>query len=157
MSDIIDFLRGDEPNSIGLTLSDILGYDDEFWEQCHGHIQWAFPLPEPSQAQPTSPVATQSDYDVISMDPVLKARMLALLGRYIAFLDNTTAWRQPVDHNHLRITRVLRCLCRCGLNDPAYDFFEYVKAEVGGRVGKQTLWYWSEALKRNPAWLSEDQ
>jgi hypothetical protein len=152
---IIDFLRGDEPNQDGLTLFDMLDFDDDEFESGHTHIQWMFPLPEPSKAQ--SPVAEQSVYDAISMDPVLKARMLASLGRFILFLDRTTAWRAARDHNHLRITRVLRCLCWCGLNDPAYDFFEYVKAEVGSIVGKTTLWYWSEAMKRNPAWLTEGE
>ncbi len=152
MSQILSFLKG-EGKGAGRTLDDVFNLTDAEMEQGHTWVQWAFPLPEPSKAQPASPVATQSDYDVISMEPVLKARMLALLGRFILFLDRTTAWRTASDHNHLRITRVIRCLCRCGLNDVAYDFFEYVKAEVGGIVGKRTLWYWEEALKRNPAWM----
>ena len=69
------------------------------------------------------------------------------------FLDRTTQWRRAKDHNHLRITRVLRSLCFCGLNDVAFDFCDYAKHEVGKVVGKETCWYWDEALKRNPAWL----
>ena len=112
-----------------------------------------FPLPEASKMQPKSPVAEQGDFDAIGTDPVLKMRMMAALGRYIAFLDRTTQWRQPRDHNHLRITRVIRCLGFCGLNDAAFEFCEYAKHEVGKLVGKETVWYWEEALKRHPAWL----
>jgi hypothetical protein len=152
MSAIIDFLKG-QGGGARRSLNDVLNMTDAEMEAGHDWVQWAFPLPEESKEQPASPVASQSDYDVIEMEPVLKARMLALLGRFILFLDRTQEWRRATDHNHLRITRCLRCLCRCGLNDVAYDFNRYVQAEVGDIVGKTTLWYWSEALKRNPAWL----
>jgi len=153
MSQIVDFFKG--AKGPGLTFHEVLGLTDAELEAGHIWVQWIFPLPEASKAQPSSPIATGSDYDVISMDPVLKARMLASLGRFILFLDRTTQWRRPKDHNHLRITRVLRSLCFCGLNDVAFDFCDYVKAEVGSIVGKETCWYWDEALKRKPAWLGE--
>ncbi len=153
MSDLTEFLRGDVPNSNGLTLSDILDFSDEQFEFGHTHIQWMFPLPEASKAQPSSPIATQEDYDIIEMTPAVKMRMIASLGRFILFLDRTKVWRRPRDHNHLRITRALRSLCFCGLNDVAFDFCRYVKAEVGDIVGERTCWFWDEALKRNPAWL----
>lgn len=66
-----------------------------------------FPLPEPSRVHPGCPVVTQEDFDGLAGDPVLGMRMLAALGRYVAFLDRTTQWRQVQDHNHLRITRVM--------------------------------------------------
>lgn len=154
MSDILDFLQGDEPNPEGLTLYDMLDFDDFQFEDGHTHIQWLFPLPEASKAQPSSPIATEADYDAIAESPVLKARLLASLGRYILFLDRTLPWRQARDHNHLRITRVIRCLCWSGLNDVAFEFCEYVKSEVGDVVGERTCWFWTEALKRDPAWLA---
>ena len=152
MSAILDFYLRDKPSPAG-TYHEILQDTDRFWEDCHGHVQWVFPLPEASKMQPNSPVATQADYNVIASSPILKMRVLAALGRYIAFLDRTTQWRREHDHNHLRITRVIRCLCFCGLNDAAFDFCEYAKHVAGGKAGKQTVWYWEEALKRHPAWL----
>lgn len=156
-SDLLDFLKGIGRDSRGRVFWAYFTPNDRWWEETHDFIQWAFPLPEPSKAQPQSPVATQEDYDVIANDPVLKARMIAMLGRYILFLDRTTAWRGAADHNHMRITRVIRCLCLCGLNDLAFDFCDYIKDEVGDIVGKSTLNYWDEALKRNPAWLEVTQ
>jgi len=152
-SPILMFLSGDGHDAHGLHITDYFDMDDSWWERNHDHIQWAFPLPEPSRAQPQSPVATEPDYDAIAASPLLKARLLTMLGRYIMFLQRTVRWRNPRDHNHLRITRVIRCLCRSGLNDVAFDFCEFVKDQVGATVGKQTCWYWDEALKRNPAWL----
>jgi len=154
MSDIIKFYKGQGYDANGNLFHDVLQKDDNYWETCHGHIQWVFPLPEPSKMQPHSPVATFDDFTILGLDPVLKMRVLAAQGRYIAFLDRTTQWRRAKDHNHLRITRVLRCLCFCGLNDEAFEFCEYAKHEVGNIVGKETVWYWNEALKRNPAWLT---
>ncbi len=153
MSDILKFYKGQGYDDGGRLFHDVLQENDAFWESGHTFIQWVFPLPEPSKAQPHSPVATQEDFNVLGQDPKLKMRMVAALGRYIAFLDRTDQWRQAMDHNHLRITRVIRCLCFSGLNDVAFEFCEYVKAEVGKTVGKQTVWYWEEALKRHPAWL----
>lgn len=152
MSAILDFYLHGKPSPAG-TYHEILQSDDRFWEDCHGHVQWVFMLPEASKMQPNSPVAAHDDYNTIASSPVLKMRVLAALGRYIAFLDRTNQWRRGQDHNHLRITRVIRCLCFCGLNDAAFDFCEYVKHIAGGKAGKQTVWYWEEALKRHPAWL----
>ena len=152
MSAILDFYQ-DKGLTEGRTFHQVLNLSDQELEGNCDWVQWMFPLPEPSKMQPGSPVATQADFDAIASSPVLKMRVLAALGRYIAFLDRTTAWRRPKDHNHLRITRVLRCLCFCGLNDAAFEFYEYVKEAVGKTVGKETVWYWEEALKRHPAWL----
>jgi len=152
MSTIIDFYLNGLPCPTG-TFHAVLALNDEQLESGHTWVQYLFPLPEPSKMQPSSPVATQDDFNFIAVSPLLKMRVVAALGRYIAFLDRTTQWRQVKDHNHLRITRVIRCLCFCGLNDAAYEFCEYTKAEVGKLVGRQTLWYWEEALKRHPAWL----
>ena len=153
---IIDFYQGTGTNADGQTFHECLQMSDAAWEKGHLFIQWLFPLPEPSHMQPSSPVATQDDYNIISTTPVLKMRVLAALGRYIAFLDRTTQWRRQGDHNHQRITRVIRCLCFVGWNDPAYDFCEHVKEQIGGTgAGTRTMWFWDEALKRHPAWLDE--
>ena len=156
MSALLDFYRGMGTDSLGRTLASYFDQDDDWWEGCHSHIQFAFPLPEASKARPDSPIATEADYDAIEDDPVLKARVVMMLGRYIAFLERTTAWHNPVDHNHLRITRVIRCLCRCGLIETAFEFNRYVQKVVGETVGPKTCRYWDEALKRNPAWLVKE-
>jgi len=153
MSVVIDFYQDKQPDDAGRSFRESLHMGDDFWEQCKRHVQWLFPLPEPSVMAPSSPVATPEDYEVFALDVGLRMRMLAALGRYILFLDGTAQWRTAVDHNHQRITRVIRCLCLSGLNDAAYDFFLWCKETVGKTVGKETLWYWEEALKRHPAWL----
>jgi hypothetical protein len=153
VSRIIKFLTGDESDGEGRLIHDYIDMTDAEWESEHRMIQWAFPLPEASSKQATSPVATQSDYNAISINPVLQGRLLMLLGRYIAFLDRTANWRRAKDHNHLRITRVLRCLTLSGMGDVTYTFHLYVTTITRGTIGKETLYYWSEALKRHPAWL----
>jgi hypothetical protein len=150
---ILAFLSGSGLDNAGRTWASYFDFDDAAWEECHQHIQWMFPLPEASKMQPSSPVAIQDDYDQIALSPILRAKMAMSLGRYLLFLHRTSQWRVARDHNHLRITRVIRCLTWCGLNDQAIDFCDYVVGQVGDLVGKQTVWFWTEALKRDPAWL----
>ena len=155
MSKIIDFYQGVGTDAEGRTFYEALAMTDQQMEAGHHWIQWAFPLPEASKKQPTAPVATQDDLNILATQPVAKMRVLVALGRFIQFLDQTQEWRRPRDHNHLRITRVIRSLALVGHNDVAYEFAEYVKAVVGKVVGKEVIWYWNEALKRHPAWLTE--
>ena len=152
---LIDFLRGDIPDSKGRTYMSYIVASNGWWEDCHQHIQWAFPLPEPSKAQPSSPVANASFYEAVKADPVLQGRMLGMLGRYVQFLEMTVLWRRDRDHNHLRITRVLRCLTLCGMGDTAATFRDYCKASLSGLgVPETTFNYWDEALTENPRFLS---
>ena len=143
MSKITDFYAGGLDDS-GRTLYDLLDRGDAFWEHDHHFIQWLFPLPERSVAVPTSPIATADDYVKLS-EPRPAMRMIAALGRFLNFLEHTTAWRSPRDHNHLRITRVLRCLTLCGHSHLARTFYRYLR-EVAPLSHQDTLTYWENAL-----------
>lgn len=155
MSPLVNFLTGTGCDARGVTVGGYLDADNHWWEFSHSHIQWAFPLPEPSKAQPTSPVADDVFYETIKNDHAARARMISLTGRYLQFLDQTTAWRRPHDHNHLRITRVLRCLLLCGLPDLAKEVFIYCRKEVGDIVGLVTWqdYWWEATTNPTPEWL----
>jgi len=156
MHQLLDHLSGTGKDDKGRTHEDYLAGDDTWWENCHGHIQWAFPLPEASKAQPSSPVADDTFYSTVKKSPKLQARMITMTGRYLQFLEQTVLWRRPHDHNHLRITRVIRCLSLCGLNDLAEKVFVYCRTEGEGIVPIET-WraYWREALSDNPKFLPD--
>ena len=63
------------------------------------------------------------------------------------FTDRSREWLHPHDHNHLRITRILKCLTRCGLRDEAAAFLRRLEAIADSRrVTPESLRYWREAV-----------
>ena len=73
-------------------------------------------------------------------------------------------WVRRSDHNHLRITRILRSLRVLGLEDEAEEFFEalrrvYEKLKREGprerMIGYTSLIFWTRAAKR-PLFLAPD-
>lgn len=60
-------------------------------------------------------------------------------------------WVTRVDHNHLRITRMLRSLRILGLDGAARDFYDALTEvnSVCGRVGTTALSFWNHAVN-NP-------
>ena len=73
--------------------------------------------------------------------------------------SRATNWVSGFTHNHLRITRIIRSLRVLGLDAEATAFFKAVKDvyDTTGRIGAQSLDYWTKAVER-PLYLApEDQ
>ncbi len=155
--DLIAFHRHGKADYDGRTLDDYLTADDTWWEKCHQHIQWAFPLPEKSRMQLNTPIASVHFFCWVRTDPVMQANQLILVGRFLHFLENTSRWwREAEDHNHLRITRCLRCLTLCGMHETAQMVLAYCLAHAQAKesgITAKTFWYWTEAIAAEPAWL----
>lgn len=152
MTPIVAFYKGEGTDAQGRHLSDYLHFTHEEMENIHDWVQWAFPLPEPSKAQPQSPVLTQEDLDVFRTQSTLQQKAKALADYYLDFLRETTDWRKDRDHNHLRITRVLRFLSLIGYPLKAMTFKVDVVV-MYPEVSSETTHYWKEAMKKNPDWL----
>ena len=129
----------------------MLAFDDEQLEDVHDYVQWLFPVPEPSAAEPDSPVLTPADIEALRGEAE-RATALRALARLRSFHAGSTEWQQPFDHNQLRITRILRFLSVVGLNAEARAFFDWASTRPGARFGNAP-WYWREALEARPAWL----
>jgi len=151
MTAILDFYRGVGTDAQGRILEDVAAFTDLQMEGGHEHIQWMFPLPEPSRAQPQSPVMTEEDLEAFRTDTCLQDTALRCLRVYLRFLVRTQAWRGQRDHNHLRISRILRFLTLIEKQDNARRFYNYVTPET--QAGADTRWYWREAMKPEPAYL----
>ena len=157
MSLILDFFRDKIKHPDGLTFEESLGMPDSEWETCHNYVQWLFPLPEPSLLHPNSPVATEEDFAEFRKDPQLQLRLIHAVDRYEQFLWDCQRWIRRHDHNHLRITRVIRCLTLAGLPWKAEAFHDMVLGMASsGPVSIRSLGYWMEARNPNPAWLRGD-
>ncbi|RPB10890.1 hypothetical protein P167DRAFT_566234 [Morchella conica CCBAS932] len=159
------------------TLSEILRFPDRDLEYHHDYIQWLFPLPEASPFNRSAPRIDRHTAEAFRTRPELRGRMRESLVRMLEFYGFeaiTTAacgfeireaseinfqrrarfWLCRFDHNHLRITRIIRCLRVLGLEHEAREFHKVlVRAatpEPGGRtlVGQNTLKFWKRAAMR---------
>ena len=69
-------------------------------------------------------------------------------------------WVVPFSHNHLRITRIIRCLRVLGLEKEASAFHSMVKAQrnttkYGGKISTRSIMYWDRAAER-PLWMAPE-
>lgn len=181
MSDIIDFFNNKVVHPNGYSLSDIIdGYSNDKLEKSHDIIQWLFPLSEPSHFNPDAPLLTQEDIDYFSSLEARYAagnyyctihRMLAFFGLKISFspsIDYQTdveladdfearkyTWAEAFNHNHLRITRMLKSMVLLGWGEWARaicDFLVEYKGDSSGnndwKVNENSKQYWIEAVQQ---------
>ena len=107
--------------------------DDEYWERTHNFIQWLFPLDEESRSVRGSPVLVEENMLAIRESESARNNLQRSVTRYKDFLASTTNWRSGYDHNHLRISRVIKCL-RLLVSDEEVNTFKYW---VAGQLGDQ--------------------
>jgi len=164
-SPILRFYEGDAPDDRGRYLPEIQQWPDERLEAVHDFIQWMFPLAERSGANPGAPIL---DDDAIrefrsraDLQERLRAsflRMLRFYGLRIGpdasvqraenFSERSKNWLVAGNHNHLRITRILKSLRILGLQGEATAFFECLteiyREQSKGRapISEQTFRYW---------------
>lgn len=122
-----NFLNGTGPDAKGRYIYDYLAFSLDAWEDCHDHIQWAFPSSIPSEFNADAPVVslfhlTRSlNEHGIRNAYFLITRYLASIGigvNYtvhdsVAWLlihnqQSRMGWISPCDHNHRRLTRLLQ-------------------------------------------------
>lgn len=145
---ITAFLEGEGPDARGRTLFDVLAMDNAALEANHDFIQWLFPLREPSRAVPGAPVLTDAEVEAIRDSGMAQYALAAATDRMDAFYRATHDWLMPNDHNHLRITRIIRSL-RLLVGDEQADAFraailsrvEATRAPVSAR----SRGYWTTA------------
>lgn len=130
----VAFLAGTSPDAAGRYVAEYLSFPPEKWEECHNHIQWAFPSNIPSDFNPDAPVIDWNEFIRIlgynGRDPLpsqasyqVFENIRNLMMDYfhsIAIVPNGSeaeivtnyperlSWlMNKNDHNHRRITRVM--------------------------------------------------
>src|SRR5208337_3560496 len=140
-SPIIAFYSGTEAHHRGRYLHEIQRWPDDQLEAVHDYIQWLFPLPERSGFNVSAPVLNPETVQDFWKRPDLQERLRVSLLRMMKFYGfearagqqvtvtrapnfsaKATVWLSPGNHNHLRITRILRCLSLLGLEAEAKAF-----------------------------------
>jgi len=163
----VAFYEGSAPDDRGRFLSDIIAFDDERIESVHDFIQWLFPMPERSGANPSAPILDRAAIDEFRARPELRASLRRSLDRMLAFygfawsggrivksasFPGCSGWLGAGNHNHLRLTRILRSLCVLGESEAADALLERLSAVYDEdrqsgerRLSKRTLCFWKSA------------
>jgi hypothetical protein len=145
---ITAFLEGEGPDARGRSLFDVLAMDNAALERNHDFIQWLFPLREASRAVPDAPVLTDADVEAIRESGMAQYALAAATDRMDAFYRATHDWLMPNDHNHLRITRIIRSLRLLVGDDQADAFKAAILARVEATrapVSARSRGYWATA------------
>ena len=147
MSPITKFLEG-HPNTKGLTISEILKWDNEKLEETHDYIQWLFPLCEPSQMVDDTPhIQSEDEIEYIKNSNEAQKNLDKSFYRMYDFYKNTNHWLEEDDHNHFRITRILKAMNLLS-RESTSEFYSFIleKLRVNNNpVTAETLRFWRQA------------
>lgn len=124
-------------------------------EHYHDWVQWAFPMMEPSQCQPHTPVLTQDDLSLLRGLYGLQYEGTLNLYWYkvYEFFDRDDWIYRP--HNFLRITRIIRSLTLFEEDEKRNRFYTMVlcrltnkltEGEISAEIFRETMDYWRDAL-----------
>ena len=145
---IHQFLLAETDNPKGLSIASFWAFTDDELENTHDFFQWAFPLDEPSNAVPSSPVLTKAEVKEISGDPEVGIIMVKAASRYRDYLRRKKHWVCSHNHNHLRITRVIKSL-RLLVGDGAADKFKSNVLSLAGdeldQISETSRGFWERA------------
>ena len=159
------FLNGTGTDAIGRTIADYLAFDAAKWEECHNHVQWAFPSHIKSSFNLNAPVVDMNDL-MVQLTSHGVANVYSLLTNYmhsIGFVMDTerwvlsgaeAGWLTPYNHNFLRISRILNLLSHLSPEDATelLDVFldvarghQYTYIDGRPIFDIETVVYWSKA------------
>jgi hypothetical protein len=156
------FYNGDRNDHVGRSIEHYHQFTFEELELVHDYIQWMFPVPEPSLFNDQAPLLTEEDIEAFKTSPHLQDMLqrsfdmmkafYGMEGQYRIDEGKNGFWLSPRDHNFLRITRILRCLHLCGLQEEAESFLYWLEDLYSYDVykdviGEVTIAYWRAAVK----------
>ena len=146
--DLIAFLKNEETDFKGRSLTDIWAYNDSQIEANHDFIQLLFPLNKPSKHS-FHGVYLNDDAQVIEIknNKAIQANIHTSANWFLMFLERVEHWRVGYNHNQLRITRIIECLRLLIGDNEANKFYENVLSILGSdnNINKKTIKFWADA------------
>lgn len=155
----INFLEGIGTDDYGRRLIDVFTWDDRRLETTHSYIQRCFPLDEPSKSDDSAPILSHDDVIYLIYNDLAKTNISSMYRRMLRFykLDDENYkdlkiqrhWNHCHDHNHLRITRMLKCFLLIGMREEWQDLsvrLRYLITNNGLRVSAKTREIWDSIL-----------
>ena len=169
-SQLIKFYAGKATDHRGRLLTEIWQQDYKWLEKTHDYIQWLFPLTEKSRFNFDAPILTDEDIQVFRKQISLKKNLYKSLKLMLSFYglschssengdvdirihqlfsERKQNWVWFSNHNHLRITRILKSLCLLGLEKYAQALFkclEEIYHLENGKISSESFSYWQNAI-----------
>jgi len=148
MSAIVDFLKGAGHDEAGRNVFQVVAMSDPQIETTHDFIQWLFPLDQPSGANRRAPVLTADDVYAIHASGLAQIALAAGTDRMAAFYQSNGHWLVAQDHNHLRITRIIKSLRLLRGPGEAEDFRQPIlrlDERAGRPVSMTSRQHWENA------------
>jgi len=175
-SRLLDFYSGIGTDDRGRYLKEMLQWPDAKLEEVHDYIQWMFPLAERSGFNIRAPVLTPHEISEFRSNSELRQNLKASFARILGFYglilsgshplkvkcalhfeEASGNWISPGNHNHLRITRILKSLLTLGMEEEALAFYgclediysaESAKSSPG--ISEATFSFWRRAVNVKP-------
>ena len=145
---LITFLKDQEPDFNVRFLSDIWNFRDIDIERNHNFIQILFPLEIRSNnvSHHYYIDSPQLLSDLIN-DDLVRENIIKSSKWFLKFLSRNDHWKTSQNHNHLRITRIIKCLRLIISDEEADNFYDEVLEILGNNnlINKKTLEFWAEA------------
>jgi hypothetical protein len=170
---LLDFYRGNLPDLGGRYIHQLWGQSHDQLEGCHDYIQWLFPSAQPSRFNAKAPLLDDETIAVWQAEVVLQQRllkslqvMLPFFGLELATVDGKPSfgkasnyeerranWQEApaagyLNHNLLRLTRILEALRVLGLPEHAAALFAClgtIQKEESEDIPPKTLGFWRQA------------
>jgi hypothetical protein len=163
----LSFYRRLSPDDRGRTLDEIRALSRRELERVHDYIQWLFPLPERSGANPAAPTLAADEIAAFRGDDALQRELIESLAVMLEFYgfrighatsriaraadadERIAEWFRPGNHNFLRLTRIMRSLTVLGLTPYARSLLgqlEHMYGEHPEIVGELTISHWRRAV-----------
>ena len=145
MSASVEVLNGAGTDGAGRTVFEVVAMSDQDIEQIHDFIQWLFPLDQPSGANRRAPTLNAEDVAAIHASGLAQIALAAGTDRMAHFYQRNSHWLVDHDHNHLRITRIIKSLRLLRGPGEAEDFRQIIlrRDEQAGRpvsAGSRQHW-----------------
>ncbi|MBD2311595.1 hypothetical protein H6G20_07975 [Desertifilum sp. FACHB-1129] len=167
---LLNFYRGQKPDSAGRNIEQIWNWDYNPLESTHDYIQWLFPLKQPSPVNPQAPILNPEVIEIFRNSQELRSRLLksflvmldfyglqcqdndpnaVIITQAENYSERQANWLRRSNHNFLRITRILTCLHILGLEQYAIAFLDCLKQIYqtdAPIIGEVTYRYWNNAI-----------
>ena len=148
---LINFYLNLEPCPTGYMFNDIIKvWDDKKLEITHDYIQYLFPLQERSKYNKNDILLTEDDIFFFKNNRDIILRSLERMLRFykipnFTFDGKKRYWMKPDDHNHLRLTRIMRFLQLIGMNIALVKLFIVlckINREIKNSISEKTFTIW---------------
>lgn len=144
-SRLVAFLEGSGTDSQGRGLSDIWQFDDDTIDFTHDFIQWMFPLREASGSNFTAPTLLASEIETIRSSLQCLRNLEESTKWMLSFFNRTEIFFYYTNHNHLRVTRIIKSL-RLLHSDLLADKFKQEVLDMvqsrAARINPVTVAFW---------------